>query len=330
MDTFIEKAYKIHGNTYGYDRVKYVKSSIKVEIYCKICDKYFLVRPNSHISKKSGCPDCGTRRMKQIQSLGIDKFIKHATDIHGEKYNYDQAIYVNNRTKLQIYCKKCEKYFNQTPGDHINNKSGCFDCGHKSSAQKISFTREKFIEKSISIFGNTYGYDRVNYKTMYIKVEIHCKKCNKYFSKLPVNHIHNKQGCPFCRMSKGEIIIGRVLEKYKIPNIRESNIKCTDINNNNKIHILRVDYLLTSLNAVIEFDGQQHFTETKFFKNKLNDTRNRDIIKNNFCMTNGLSILRIHYQDIKNIEKLILSFINKLKYKDENHILFLVSRNPYW
>jgi len=55
---FINKAKEIHGDDYGYDKVKYVDSDISnVEIFCKIHNSYFSQLPCNHLNG-SGCPKC--------------------------------------------------------------------------------------------------------------------------------------------------------------------------------------------------------------------------------------------------------------------------------
>lgn len=82
---FINKAKMIHQDKYNYDQVNYVNSSTKVRLYCNTCHVNFMTIPNSHISNKSGCTDCGTRRMKEKQSMGLDKFIERSIEFHKEK-----------------------------------------------------------------------------------------------------------------------------------------------------------------------------------------------------------------------------------------------------
>lgn len=38
-------------------------------------------------------------------------FIRRAKEIHGNKYSYDQSIYIDRFTKIKIYCKACKRYF---------------------------------------------------------------------------------------------------------------------------------------------------------------------------------------------------------------------------
>jgi hypothetical protein len=55
---FYERAIKIHGEKYNYDKVKYEKSLKKVIITCPIHGD-FSVTPNSHLNNKTGCKKCG-------------------------------------------------------------------------------------------------------------------------------------------------------------------------------------------------------------------------------------------------------------------------------
>jgi predicted nucleic acid-binding Zn-ribbon protein len=57
-EEFIKRAKAIHGNQYSYDKVVYKTTHDKVTITCpKHGD--FQQKPNTHVSQKNGCPDCG-------------------------------------------------------------------------------------------------------------------------------------------------------------------------------------------------------------------------------------------------------------------------------
>ena len=56
------------------------------------------------------------------------QFIEDAKKIHGDKYGYEKVIYVDCKTKVQIFCKKCNKYFWQIPKYQMAG-AGCPDCG---------------------------------------------------------------------------------------------------------------------------------------------------------------------------------------------------------
>lgn len=61
-EDFVEKAKKVHGNEYGYNKCVYLKAISKVIITCKKHGD-FKQRPNDHLSGQ-GCPTCGRIKLK--------------------------------------------------------------------------------------------------------------------------------------------------------------------------------------------------------------------------------------------------------------------------
>lgn len=71
-EEFIADAIKVHGDKYVYDRVDYKNINEKVEIYCKVCKKYFKQSPREHLDG-CGCPTCGRNRIKsKLYGVGIN------------------------------------------------------------------------------------------------------------------------------------------------------------------------------------------------------------------------------------------------------------------
>jgi len=67
---FVSKAKKIHGDIYDYSKTNYINSRKKVTVECCIHGE-FLVTPNNHLSKKSGCPGCH-RNISKIETEFLD------------------------------------------------------------------------------------------------------------------------------------------------------------------------------------------------------------------------------------------------------------------
>ena len=153
---FIQKATKIHGNKYNYDKVNYITAKLKIKIYCNTCKKYFYQKPNDHLTG-SGCKKCTIQNKRS----NIKEFIQKATKIHDNKYNYSQTKYVNCMKKIKIYCNTCKKYFYQKPNTHLNGV-GCKKCAIQN---KRSNTKE-FIKKAIKIHGNKYDYNQTIYRLL--------------------------------------------------------------------------------------------------------------------------------------------------------------------
>ena len=60
-------------------------------------------------------------------------------------------------------------------------------------------TRDSYVQRAVSIHGDTYGYDRVPIEFKATdKIEIFCNDCNEYFTCTARNHTNSKSGCPRC------------------------------------------------------------------------------------------------------------------------------------
>ena len=101
-EEFIEKARKIHNDKYDYSKVNYKRSSEKV---CIICPKHgeFWQRPNEHLSGY-GCRKCAIEVIKKKEMKTKDDFIKKATKIHKNKYDYSKVVYNGSFVKVCIIC----------------------------------------------------------------------------------------------------------------------------------------------------------------------------------------------------------------------------------
>lgn len=139
---FIEKAKKIHGNKYSYDKTVYINAHTKV---CIVCPKHgeFWQEPNCHITKKQNCPFCSKAYKGNIKT-----FIQFSKEVHGNKYDYSKVEYANSQTKVKIICPIHGEFW-QKPGDHINRANGCPIC-RMSNLEKnvISFLNKNDINFS--------------------------------------------------------------------------------------------------------------------------------------------------------------------------------------
>lgn len=196
MDTkeFIERAKKIHGNKYDYSKVEYKNINTKVKIICPIHGEFEQL-PKSHLDGH-GCRLCSNG------TLSKEQFIKKAREIHGDKYDYSQVEYVNNKTKVAIICPE-HGVFMQVPYLHLKGE-GCCHCGHINGKNKQRKTSEQFIEEMKNIYGDKYDYSKVKYVNNHTKVCIICHEKDDdgiehgEFYTLPLNILRGKE-CPKCK-----------------------------------------------------------------------------------------------------------------------------------
>ena len=123
LSHFLEKSIQMHGNKYDYSKSEYISIRTDIIITCKKHGD-FLQKPNRHIEGQ-GCMKCRANN----DTLTTDEFIKKATLIHGDKYNYSKTNYKYTRKKVIITCEK-HGDFEQTAHDHVRG-SGCKKCSYK-------------------------------------------------------------------------------------------------------------------------------------------------------------------------------------------------------
>ena len=101
------------------------------------------------------------------------------------------------------------------------------------------------------------------------------------------------------RSYKGEDKIIKILQEIKCNFIHQYKFNdCKDK------RCLPFDFYLPDYNLCIEFDGEQHYNP-KFGKENFKKTREHDKIKNNYCKSNNIKLLRIPYWEGNNMEKII-------------------------
>ena len=177
---FVTKALQIHGDKYDYSKVNYINSDTKIEIICKE-HGIFQQSPNNHINQKNGCPNCGIIIRSELKRKSLDEFIKEATDIHGNKYDYSKVEYKSANTNIIIICKEHGE-FKQTPSSHIN-KNGCNKCSKRYNPTTI-----EWIQQAKLIHGDKYNYSKVEYKNARKKIIIICKEHGE-FEQVPHSHL---------------------------------------------------------------------------------------------------------------------------------------------
>lgn len=101
--------------------------------------------------------------------------------------------------------------------------------------------------------------------------------------------------CPRCKMSLGCIIIETLLQENNIDFQKEYVIY--DTYNGELMQKYRFDFFLPSYNIIIEYDGEQHSKPIEYWGGleELKATQRRDKIKTNYCLDNGITIIRIPY-----------------------------------
>ncbi len=139
-EIFVAKAREVRGDSFDYSMCNYVNSQTKVCIKCNTCQHVFWQRPDNHLNRKSGCKKCRIALIKGILTHDIGDFVERAIIVHGSRdYDYSHVEYKGSKHKVKIFCNSCQKFFSQTPHDHLAG-CGCPACTQSTGERKIAKT----------------------------------------------------------------------------------------------------------------------------------------------------------------------------------------------
>ena len=184
---------------------------------------------------------------------------------------------------------------------------GCKICQYRNLPQnKPKISISKFEIMMHIIHDNKYVYHQ-DYKGMRNFVKITCPLHGDFTQ---VAYAHKRtQGCPDCKISKGEISIAKWLSEYKIGFEQQKRFPGCK-----RKFELPFDFYLPDLNLCIEFDGEQHYKPVKLWGGLegLRKIQESDQIKKQYCIDNNIRLLRIRF-DNKDMANTLKNYIYDTK-----------------
>ena len=286
---FIEKARSVHGNKYDYALVDYINNRTKV---CIICPEHgeFWQTPKDHLSG-CGCPKCYSERRKKIR-ISTDDFIQRAKKIHGDKYDYSNAVYNGAINYVNIICPEHGE-FKMKPNNHLKGQ-GCPKCGRLKLGAYRKNNTQNFIERATIKHGGKYDYSKVDYKNNYSKVCIICPEHGEFWQK-PNDHLRGI-GCSICgqKYNRTELEIFNAL-KNKFRNVEYQHKEPFLAS---KTSYQTIDFFLPEYKIGIEYHGRQHFRPIDKFGGQegFEKTLERDRMKYDKCIKNGIKMFYLTFE----------------------------------
>lgn len=286
------------------------KSGTVITAICETCKKE-IEMPYAHynVTTKNG-----TKHYKCRQCFIEEKILKYETiknDVENAGYKLitQKDEYKNGRTYIKYVCPKHGEHTMRATNFH--NGKRCPECHFEKSREMYSFSKEEVYNKVKALGGkllNKEDYINTNVKNL----KILCPNCHKNIFTTSLKHFmqHGGQSCTDCykKESVGERKIRQWLEDHNFEFVKEKWFPdCRDAKP------LPFDFYLPNENTIIEFDGKQHFEETHFFSHTNSKYANsitsyiqyHDSIKTEYCLDHNISLVRIPYTEINNIEKIL-------------------------
>lgn len=261
---------------------EYVNNSTPMEMICPEGHKCQISFGNFKLRHRR-CSKCyGNKKLTQ-------------TDIEIELLNIDYTLlseYSSANEKIKVLCN--------------NNHEWITTWGKIQSGRRCPYCSGKFnnFETIKNMIEAEEGYKLLSYDCDKLRdrLTIQCKNHHVYES--TGNNFKQGHRCPYCNESKGEISISEILYKHNIYFIQQYKFNDCKFK-----RTLIFDFYLPDLNTCIEFDGEFHYKPImgidEFAKSYI-----RDNIKDNYCVDNNITLIRIPYWERNNIEEILINELN--------------------
>ena len=281
---------------------EYVDMKTPITHFCKKHNIYWDTAPQ-RVIRGSGCVECSKEKIGDKNRKTHKQYVADLYSIRNDIEVLEE--YIDSKTPILHRCKIHNLNWSIRPGNALHGE-GCPKC----RSDKISGALKKdhlwYIEKikaerpHIQVLEKYIDYETPirHYCTLHQYEWIDSPRC-----------IFRDLGCPKCTGYKHESIISDWLDTFNISYIQQ--YRFTDCK---ATRTLPFDFYLPDLNICIEYDGRQHFMPVDFAgkgdewaKEQLIITQHHDVIKNEYCKTNDISLLRISY--LQNIEEELEKFL---------------------
>lgn len=238
--------------------------------------------------------------LPQRQNSLYDKALKACT-----KFNYtllSQKDEIKNNTSYIQY--NCPAHGTQTMRiSNLISGRRCPKCRDERANQSFRLSVAD-VRARIEMFGGIVENPEEYINNTTKNLRICCPMCGCVFiSSLRNFTQHSGQLCEKCskKESVGESKIKLFLDHHNIYYEKEKWFSdCRDIKP------LPFDFYLPNHNLIIEFDGRQHFDNNHLFSHThTNIVQKHDEIKNNYCKSQNIDLIRIPYWDIDNISHIL-------------------------
>ncbi len=194
-----------------------------------------------------------------------------------------------------------------------NLKRGhCTSCGCKNKEQITALGKTNAKNLINKRFGKLIVIKKAENKLPYsnsIAWVCLCDCGNEIITTTSALNSGNTTSCGCFHKSEGEEIIKQILLKENIAFETESwreDLK------SKKGKPLQFDFYLPDYNCYIEFDGEQHYKNNRYYSE---EGYERDCQKNEYCITHNIKLYRIPYSEKNNMKKQEWSLKNLLDNK---------------
>lgn len=283
----------------------YKDAKTKISCCHNKCGNVWEISPDNFLRGKR-CPECQneSRILNRRNSLKrVEEIIRQKS---GGEFEYISG-YVNSKSKVKLKHLRCGKTIVKPfSGFYASITCSCEKTNRdivdfKSSGDRIQCKADfqRYIDKHATGEYVIIGKYTKSTKPILLK-HVECGN----LTEISPHNFKNGVRCDKCKSYKGELKIRDLLLKKGV--FFEEQVRFSDCRLKKP---LVFDFFLPIHNILIEFDGEQHIRPIERWggEKAFRLQRRRDEIKNNYCKSNGIILVRIGYYE--NVEQKIKRYI---------------------
>ena len=120
------------------------------------------------------------------------------------------------------------------------------------------------------------------------------------------------RNCPYCKASKGELVVLNVLKEFEI--VFERQFRFSDCRGTRRVLPFDFAIFINDKLKLIEYQGEQHYQPMRYSKNREKNLEAfrmrlfRDNIKKTYCEDKEIDILYLKYNENDTLRENLLKF----------------------
>ena len=265
------------------------------------CGYDWSVRPGD-ILKGRNCPRCSNIRKAKNKTLSDEVYRRRISDTTDDFVQLTD--YKGAGNKITFKHKECGRVFNVNASDFEKRRT-CSLCGKEKTGWGRRLTQREFVSSLPDSVLEEYTLltEYVNSRTL---IKTRKKTCGHVNLFIPHDLRNSNDSCALCSSSKGERKIRLLLERSEVT-FKEQFTFSDCVSKRALPFDFAVFNKKKELELIIEFDGEQHFRNVNSWGGieSYRSTRKNDMIKNQYCRRNGIRLIRIRYDEFKELNKTI-------------------------
>lgn len=192
LELVIKQAQEKHNNFYTYPLdQEYKGNKSKIRIICPVHGE-FEQQVGNHLSGK-GCMACGNLVKNR---LNLEQVRENLKTKHGDKFDYDLSEYKNTKSKIKIFCKRHQEWFEQVYEVHLRSH-GCSKCSKEAyTLARTSVGATNFFERESKRFPHL-DFSDSEYVNACTKIKYRCSFHGE-MEALPDSISRSSTGCRLC------------------------------------------------------------------------------------------------------------------------------------